>query len=514
MAAEKTSWLKTLVSRYFGADKVDEVDHAGFYNAQAVSMTSLLGAGKKTAQARESIYQTYQAMQYDPIVSGALRINVTAALGADQETGRMVHIEANPKFAKDKSMERYAKEVSEELTEILNDHVAQLAYNGVAYGDAYARIYTRPGKGVTSLCSDEMMLPPLIQPYEQGDRTVVCVASVGPKLREKLSMAQITRLKMPRFLYIPQPTAIEKAMRMKVAENDFDSLPIMPSLVGGSFLAEAEEQYYRYTSTLNGLVNQRILDSIDETILTARMHGMTVDQQAAMAKNIGSIFARSKQVFEEALKSGQIHAGRIRHLLPTWGEKGEITEIRSTSGTGGSGQGRSANVSIEDALLHAKLLAGSMGVDISMLGFADILSGGLGEGGYLRTSVQSAERARMLRVSTLKCLNHVADVHMAFKHRVRFKSGERPWQMKFYGSIATVEAENQRTQTDATNNALMVSQLLGQLKDSGMDAAAMQLVLERVAKMTTEDAKAYALAIEAARAAEPEPVTNGSFGGE
>ena len=39
-------------------------------------------------------------------------------------------------------------------------------------------------------------------------------------------------------------------------------------------------------------------------------------------------------------------------------------------------------MSIDDIMLHAKLLAGALGVDLSMLGFADTLAGGLGEGGF------------------------------------------------------------------------------------------------------------------------------------
>lgn len=515
MAQEKSNWLKSIASKYgWGGDKVDAVDQAGFYNAEAMSISALLGAGKKVAQQRESIYQTYQAMQFDPIISGALRINVTSALGADQETGRMVHIEVNAKMRDNKKMAAYAQEVTDDLGEILNKHIVALAFNGVAFGDSYARIYTKQGKGVTSLCTDESVMPPLVQPYEMGDKTVVCVMAIGPKMREKLSMAQIARLKMPRFAYLPQPLAVEKAWRTKIAEDDDTQLPLMPALAGGSFLADAEEQYYRYIATLNGLVNQRILDSIDETIITGQMHGMTEAQQRLFSSNLQKIFMRSKEIYEQAIKTGQLHAGRIRHFFPTWGEKQQLIDFKSTSGTGGTGAGRSANTTIDDVLLHAKLLAGSLGIDLSMLGFADLLSGGLGDGGYLRTSVQAAERARMIRVAALECLDHIVDVHMAVKHKIRFEPGMRPWSIKFYGSIAAMESENQRTQTDATNNALLLAQLLGQIKDAGLDAKASAHLLERVAKLDAEDAKVYAEALEAARkTAAEEGGGGGGFGG-
>lgn len=515
MAQEKTKWLSSIASKFgWGGEEVAKVDQAGFYNAEAMSMTALLGAGKKVAQQRESIYKTYQAMQFDPIISGALRINVTSALGADQETGRMVHIEANAKMSGNKKMAGYAQEVADDLSDLLNKHIVSLAYNGVAFGDSYARIYSKQGKGVTSLCSDEMVMPPLVQPYEMGDKTVVCVIGIGERMRERLSMAQMVRMKLPRLAYIPQPLAVEKAWRTKISEDDDEALPLMPALAGGSFLADAEEQYYRYIATLNGLVNQRILDSIDETIITGQMHGMTEAQQKQFAGNFQKILLRSKEVYEQALKTGQLHAGRIRHFFPTWGEKQQLIDFKSTSSSGGTGAGRAANTTIDDVLLHAKLLSGSLGVDLSMLGFSDMLSGGLGEGGFLRTSVQAAERARMIRVAALESLNHIVDVHMAVKHKIRFEPGQRPWVLKFYGSIAAMESENQRTQMDAANGALLVAQLLSQLKDTGLDAKATSTLLERVAKMDTDDAKLYAEALESARAAsKEEDAKAGGFGG-
>ena len=35
-------------------------------------------------------------------------------------------------------------------------------------GDSYARIYSQEKVGVTDLLCDEMVLPPLVQPFEQA----------------------------------------------------------------------------------------------------------------------------------------------------------------------------------------------------------------------------------------------------------------------------------------------------------------------------------------------------------
>ncbi|WP_413243229.1 hypothetical protein, partial [Pseudomonas ogarae] len=91
-------------------------------------------------------------------------------------------------------------------------------------------------------------------------------------------------------------------------------------------------------------------------------------------------------------------------------------------------------------LFHAKKLAGTLGTDISMLGFADQLSGGLGDGGFNRTSSQGAERARMLRTSYTKTCNDTIDRHMMAKYGKCWPDSERPYTINFYGGIAALEA--------------------------------------------------------------------------
>ena len=44
-------------------------------------------------------------------------------------------------------------------------------------GDSYARVYGQDKVGVTDLLCDEMVLPPLVQPFEQGSKTVGYVGS-------------------------------------------------------------------------------------------------------------------------------------------------------------------------------------------------------------------------------------------------------------------------------------------------------------------------------------------------
>jgi hypothetical protein len=332
-----------------------------------------------------------------------------------------------------------------------------------------------------------------VQPYEQGNHTRVCEIAVGDKMTERLVMDQIARLKMPRLLYTPQPLAIEKAWRVKIAENDPDKLPLMPALVGGSFLAEAETQYNNFLASLQGLVGQRVLDSIDESLFTVETAGMSKEQRQEFMASATGMLKRSKAVADYAVKSGRPFLGRIRHLLPVANAK-QLLQVQGLN-AGGGGNGRGGSIGTEDVVFHAKLLTGALGSDLSMLGFSDMLSGGLGEGGFVRTSIQTAERSRTIRVALVEFFNHLIDVHVAYRYGVKYDPAKRPWQINFYGNISSMEAERQRTAMDAANAGLGLAQLFQTLKDSGLDEKSMANFLERTVKLDAEDAAMYAKAI-------------------
>ena len=498
----------------FGRDRVDEVDRGtgefGF-SAEPLSTAPLLGSGAVQARARQAIYAKYQQMLANPLVAGALRVHVMAALGGHETTGDMVFIETKPEAEKDAAAKALVAGLNTDVGALFNRIAATVAFNGVAYGDSFARLYTSKGVGVVNAISDEMMLPPLVQPFELGDKTVVCQVAAGQKYVDTLAMDQIARLKMPRMIYAPQPMAIEKAWRMRIREDDVNALPLMPTLAGGSFLIDAEDQFDKFTAAMLGLVGQRVLDSIDESIMTVNVTGMTKEQRTTFLGSVTRILMRSKELAETAVKSGAYLLGRVRHMLPVYGDK-QVMQLQGVNSAGGAGTGRAGNVSIDDVMFHAKLLGGAMGVDISMLGFADLMSGGLGDGGFFRTSIQAAERSRTIRTALSEFFSHIIDVHLAYKKGVKYEPGARPWQINFYGSISALETERQRTTADAYNAGALLAQTLTTLKDSGLDEGALSHLLAHVMKLDEADAKLYAKSLAAAK--KEEKAASEGFGGD
>jgi hypothetical protein len=463
------------------------------------SISTLLGSGRRMARSRMQIYQKWSFMEGDAVVSSALRLHVTSALGGHETTGDVIFIEKTPETEKNKQLAGIVDEISADLAPLLNKIAYTVAYNGAAFGDSFARIYAEKGVGVRDLYVDELVRPPIVQPYERGSQTVGFVVYAGKNSQERLTVAQMARLKMPRTLWVPQNSVIEKSFRIALLEDNVDDLPVLPSSVGGSFLFQAEESYDNMLASLLGLVAQRWMDSIDEEMVGVNLESMTTDEQKRFLDSIIKMLSLSKERAANAVQAGQPIMERIRHIIPFTNEK-QVVRMEPMR------QGRNANITIDDVMLHAKLLAGALGTDLSMLGFSELLAGGLGDGGFFRTSAQAAEKARVIRTALGDFVDWIADVHTLHRYGMVFPAGKKPWRVNFYGSISALEAERQKTEQDAMASGATLIQVIRDLRE--MNASKefiIQFLIKRM-KLDEDEAKLYALIAD-----QPPPVGNVTF---
>lgn len=470
-----------------------------------ITVSTLLGSGGKEARSRAVIYDKWATMEADPFVGAALKLHVTAALAGDPETGDAVFIETRNGFEGDKEAEKLVDELKDIIQPMINEIATGIAHNGFAFGDAYARVYSDNKRGVYHLISDELLRPPLILPFEKGGKTVGYVAYSGDKAIERLTVRQIARLKMPRNGWVPQPDVIEKSYRTAMVEDDLEKAPLLPSMVGGSILYSAESAFDDLRKSLIGLVGQRWVDSMDEQILTLNMESMSKDQQAHFLKSIKDMLNRSKKLAEKAMQSGTPMLERIRHLIPVFGEKGAPTILGNAAGSG-----RAAAMTIDDIMFHAKSLAGSLGTDLSQIGWADMLAGGLGEGGYARTSMQIAENSAMVKRALAGFIQHVIDIHTHSKYGIVYPASKRPWRVVFYGTVSALENERQNTRLQAMNAGGMLGATIQQLKDMGFNAKQLEHYLTKQMMIDEDEARIYA---DVANATPPDD-GSGDFGGE
>lgn len=494
-------WVSSFITP---SHQIKESD-AFTYGAGGTTIASLLGTGRRAARSRQAIYDKWSEMESDAVVSTALLLLVTSALGGHETSGDLVFIEKTAKTKDDKRLSAITDEIAADLTQLFNRVAFQMAYTGSVFGDAYARIYA-DARGVIDLYADEMVRPPLVQPFERGSRTVGYAVYTGPRNFERLDVSQMARMKMPRTQWVPQYGVIEKAMRLAITENDIDNLPIMPSMVGGSLIYNAEESYDNLTASLIGLVGQRWLDSIDEQMVTVNLENMTLEQQERFVESVKGMLSASKTRADAAVKSGRPMMERIRHIIPIFNEK----QLATVGPANGGQPGRAGSITIDDIMLHARMLSGAIGVDLSMLGFADQLSGGLGDGGFFRVSAQAAERARIIRVALSDFFNQVIDIHTMRRYGVVFHPSERPWVINFYGSISALESEKQRTRSDSMNAGMLMVQSMQMMKDMGATKEIMEEFLTKTMMLDEDQSKLFATIVDAKP---PEGAGGGGFGG-
>lgn len=467
------------------AQQITQADTT-LYGAGVTTVASLLGQGRRAARSRQLIYEKWMRMEADPIISSAISVLVTAALGGHETTGDIIFIEKKPIARENAELEKMVDEIAADLGPIFNQIAYTMAFTGAIYGDAYARIYLDE-RGVIDLLTDEMVRPQLVQPFERGGKTIGFAVSVGERNFERLDITQMARMKMPRTQWIPQFGVVEKSLRLGITEDDLTKAPILPSMVGGSFLYRAEEPYDNLYFSLLGLVGQRWMDSIDEQMLMVNTANMTQDQRTKLLGSVIQMLTRSKELAEDAVKSGRPVLSRIRHLIPIFNEKQAPTLTPA-----GGGAGRTSPITIDDVMLHARLLAGSLGVDLSMIGFADQMSGGLGEGGFFRVSAQAAERARVIRTSLEAFFDSVINIHTLKRYKRVFSYQEKPWDVNFYSTISALEAEKQRTRLDAVNSGSLLAQTIQLVKDMGADKEFMETFLCKTMQLDEDQAKLYA----------------------
>lgn len=478
-------------SHISSVSEISESD-AYLYGGGSTTIASLLGHDRRSAKDRQTIYRKWGMMESDPICSTALNLLVTSALGGHETSGDVIFIEKTAETKKDKQLSKMVDEISMSLSKMFNKSAFPIAYTGAAFGDSYARIYT-DSTGVVDLYTDELVRPPLVQPFERGNRTIGYAVYIGKRNFERLDVSQMARLKMPRTQWVPQHGVVEKALRVAITENDMSQLPLMPSMAGGSLLYNAEEPYDNLYASIVGLVGQRWIDSIDEQMLAVNLTDMTIDQQEKFVDSIKRMLTASKSRAENAVKDGRPVLERIRHIIPTFNDK----QVTTISNANGGQTGRTGTISIEDIILHARLLSGAIGVDLSMLGFADQLSGGLGEGGFFRTSAQAAERARTIRSAISDFFDHIIDIHTMIKYKTVFDQNKRPWAINFYGSISALESEKQRTRADSMNSGMLLAQAMQSMKDMGASEEIMTEFLTKIMMLDEDQAKLFAKIVNA-----------------
>lgn len=443
---------------------------------------------------RKDILTAWKIMQRDPTIAAALNLHITAALGGHESRGDTVFMVPSDNLG-DGGRAKELRDVVTKEAKILSPMFNRIAFamcrHALGYGDAYTRMYHKRGQGLLDLMCNEHTEAPLIQSFEQGSRTVgyhVLELDDYQKRITELNTIQMARMKMSRYAPIPQ-YRLERWLQQRILkEDDIEKLPIIASAVGGSILYDAEEPYKNVQLLLAAMNTQQIADSVKQTFLSADLSGMPKDHQKKYKAGLNQTLKSHSNAILQALMGGKTIWSNTYHIVPTWNNKQVLNVMNDIAQRG-------TPINPELLMINMRRLSATLGQDMSMLGWADMLSGGLGDGGFFHTSAQVMQKSIHIRQAFTDTLNHMANVHFGAKYGRMFHEHELPWQFDFYSDMSAGSTEALTNRQTRMNTLSLVAAALSAVKEIGLDELSAQLLLEDIGGLDAVQANKIAKSI-------------------
>lgn len=415
---------------------------------------------KKMPSDRFAKYALVQDMVCDPVLSGALDMHISHALSVDSQTGNILEITAKTKEFKD-----LAASLQSELGLLINQGLPSWCKLMAAFGVHYIRPYADDKRGVFDIESSYYTMAQQIREYVRGGQ---CAGFTSEYLKESVNGGevrlvepwQLVALRVPYWqpnIYLEpfNPTGRQYSL--------YDDLhrrtPIETQDYGTSFLEFAYPAWCDLSDSIRSLKGSRYNASRIDRFIALGMDNL---DPARAAQYLNMVGTQLRKDLEAAYRKG-----RTKGLIPSvWN-----TMVPNLSGSKGGVSIDTQTISpdiqhIEDVMFHLKRMSAGLGIDVSMLGWGDLMSGGLGDGGFFRTSIQAAIRANWLRVGVVNAVNRLIDIHMAYKYGKVFPAGTaRPIEIKFHSLNTAVEQEQSEATEIRTAYATALATLLDTIEN-------------------------------------------------
>lgn len=427
---------------------------------------------------RKAIYTEYSIMMQDPTIHAGLNLIVMAALGGHEARGEVVFIRPSDKLRgggeRAKRLRKMVEKEAEHIQGLINNIIFPLARNGIGYGDSYMRVYPKQGLGITHAICDEKLDPPLIQAFEQAGRTVgyhvLEISDFEIRQISELTRHQLLRMKMPRIKTLPQFRIDHVLHQQLLTEDDINKVPIIPSPVGGSFLQAVAPAWRDWIIAFSALNSQQIADSMNNQFLSMDLSSMPEANREKYKAGLKSSLQAIHEKARKALSGGEALWGTNWTFLPTWGEKQVLNPL-------GDLTTRTTPVNMDLVTMHLKRGMGALGLDLSLVGWMDLITGGLGDGGAFHTSAQMGQQSALVRQSITEPIIDFCIMHFAYKYGEVFQRGDLPFKVEFYSDItasATEALNNQQTRAGTTTLQLSTIQ---QIKELGLTGQAARIFI-------------------------------------
>jgi len=411
---------------------------------------------------RLSRYSVLNTMAKSPTISAALNIHIAHALAPSKKTGLSFLIA--PVDSADKEAIKRCAELTADLGEMINTGLPSWTMIMAVFGVSYLRPYAEKGKGITSMESSYYTLPHFVQEFVRGSDLV---GFGGDYLLDPTNMGRIIAepwklVPMKNPHWIPQHNIIPITTGTRgysLLSEQPDKQLMETQNYGTSFLEHSYEPYLNLCAGLASLKATRNNAAKIDRLIALTTNTIDPVNAALYTNNVGQSLMRHGQSMAQKSINGNYMPTVFNHLIPVMGDGKNGVTIDT--------QYIPADISgIEDIMFHLRQLAASLGIDATMLGWADMMSGGLGEGGWTQTAIQAALRGNWIRFAAKTCMYRLIDIHLAFKYGKVYPANARPYVVQFNSMNTAIQEEENRELDARANFVAIISQIMEAIQNN------------------------------------------------
>jgi hypothetical protein len=408
---------------------------------------------RKLPQMRAARYPIFQEMAQDASLSEGLDMHLSLALSQDRRSNRSFEIVATAP-----EHEKLVAETNARLVPKINKGLVAWVKPACIFGINFVRPYCKPGVGIEHFQCDYWTLPSFVRKYEKGG----LIAGYTSQHMRKEDGGDVYLAPPWSLLEIKIPfyqASIDVAPNMvdgklySLFDDVYHRTPLETQDYGTSLLEHCFEAYSDFKEAIDSLRASRRNASRIDRFITTQLESLDPVAAAEYMNLISSQMKSDMEHTEAKHRKGGTRPLINNTVIPVGGEKGGTTvDTQSTD----------PNIQhIEDIMLHLRRMVSALGLDVSLLGWASDMSGGIGDGGFFATSIQAARRAMWIRQASESFISDALDLDFWYRHKKAIPEGiEKPWRIVFHAQNTAIEEKEDIAREKKANFASIVATLV------------------------------------------------------
>lgn len=370
---------------------------------------------------RQLAYDLLSYMSHDSTIDSAIKMHLSHALSAKTDTGEIIFIES-VSDADDPIVE----DLRNTFKDLVNNNIQRWAYQAALYGVSYIRPYVKQGEGVVHVRHDYYTHPSHVKEFERAGQLIGYTCEHQRSVEKRGNIKLMEPWKFIGFK-IPQYAVADKTEPMRLNGELFDidddefmsESPVETQDYGSSLVLRAYSPWIDLQEALIAINAARRNSSKKERFVGVNIGKDNPKKAAQYFNAIADQFKRTTQDrAAQALRKGYISTTDTK-MYPIASTGSGRLEIHTEDSTVDI-------TAIADIEYHTSRLCAALGVDKSLMGYTQDMSGGLGEGGFFRVSILAAIKANLIRTAMLEGLDKLFKVHVAAKHGKVYPDGKSP----------------------------------------------------------------------------------------